>query len=423
MVELLPGSPEALSNLGAAYKAAGMAEQAVEHFRRAATARPGDVELLYNLGNGLIAAGRLEEAERLLRDVVAADPAHVRARTNLGVALNDQGRLDEAIETCRDVIALAPENADAHWNLSLALVMAGRYEEGWREYEWRRRIPDFAIRPIEGRGWDGSAYAGKTLLVHAEQGLGDSIQFARYLPEAARRGGSLVFVCQQPLKPLLGAARDGFDVRGDKESLPSFDVQAPLMSLPHLLGIAMPLWPEHGPYLHAQSERMDLWAERLHRESAMNVGICWQGRPDYKADKRRSVPLSALAPLADLDGVRLIGLQKGHGAEQLEEQAWRDRVLETGPEIDADGAFMDTAAIIAALDLVITSDTAMAHLAGALGARVWMLLAHVPDWRWGIDGTTTPWYPTMRLFRQKRPGDWVGVIAEVIEQLEALENA
>lgn len=425
MADLLPASPEAQSNLGAAYNAAGMADAAVTCFERAAEARPGNGEILYNLGNGLLAAGRLAEAERTLRLALETDPGHLRARTNLGVAQKEQGRLIEAIGTFGAVIRVAPDNADAHWNRALALIMAGRFDEGWREYEWRRRIAGFSMCPIEGSDWDGRAYPGRTLLVHAEQGLGDTIQFARYLPMAADPRGKLVFVCQQPLKALLaglGGIDGNFELCGSEERLPRFDIQAPLMSLPHLLNVGMPVWPVDGPYLQAEPERVKRWAERLGGADQFKIGICWQGRPGYKADRRRSIPLETYAPLAGIDGVRLISLQQGHGAGQLAAQGWRARVREPGPDMDADGAFLDSAAIIAALDLVITSDTAIAHLAGALGATTWLMLAHMPDWRWGAEGAQTPWYPAMRLFRQARPGDWAGVMSEITQQLGILKN-
>ena len=402
-----------------------MADAAVACFERAAEARPGNGEILYNLGNGLLAAGRLAEAERTLRLALDTDPGHLRARTNLGVAQKEQGRLDEAIETFGAVIREAPDSADAHWNRALALIMAGRFDEGWREYEWRRRIAGFSMCPIEGRDWDGRAYPGRTLLVHAEQGLGDTIQFARYLPMAADPGGKLVFVCQQPLKALLaglGGIDGKFELCGSEERLPPFDIQAPLMSLPHLLDLGQPVWPVDGPYLQAEPARMTRWAERLGGGDRLNIGICWQGRTGYKADRRRSIPLETFAPLADIDGVRLISLQKGHGAEQRRAPGWRARVREPGLDMDADGAFLDSAAIIRTLDLVITSDTAIAHLAGALGARTWLMLAHMPDWRWGREGTRSPWYPAMRLFRQARPGDWAGVMSDVTKQLGILKN-
>ncbi len=426
VTELLPASPEAQSNLGAAYNAAGRAEEAVACFERALSSRPGNAEFLFNLGNGLLAAGRLEEAETALGRAADADPRHLRALTNLGVARKELGRLDQAVDTFGNVIRLDPNCADAHWNLSLALIMAGHYRDGWREYEWRRRIPGFAMRNIEGPQWDGKAYAGKTLLIHAEQGLGDSIQFARYLPMAADSAGKLVFVCQQPVKALfegLGGFDGDFELRGSDERLPRFDMQAPLLSLPHLLDVPEPVWPVAGPYLRAQPERTARWRQRLGGADKFKVGICWQGRPDYKADRRRSVPLEEFAALAAMDGVHLVSLQKGHGAEQLEHRSWRDAVLQPGPEMDFDGAFLDSAAIVGALDLVITSDTAMAHLAGALGATTWLMLAHMPDWRWGTEGAGTPWYPATRLFRQRRPGDWAGVMAEITKQLGTLKNA
>ncbi len=413
MVELRPDSPEALSNLGTTCAKAGRADEALDHLRRAAALGPANAEVIYNLGNGLLSAGRFDDARDAFERTLVLSPHHVRARTNLGVAYKELGSLGDAERILRSALDLAPGDADAGWNLGLAQLMSGDWEAGWASYECRRGIADFAMRRLDRPAWDGAPLDGRTLLVHAEQGLGDTVQFARYLTLLA--DGKIRFWCQDPLAPLLASLADDITIVSDPP--PRTDVHAPLLSLPHLLGVSSPFVPKSGAYLTAEPERVARWSRDLD-DGAFNIGIAWQGRPDYAADARRSIPLGHFAPLAERPGVRLVSLQRGHGAEQLESIDWQ--VRELGPEFDGDGAFLDSAGVIAGLDLVITSDSAIAHVAGALGARVWLALAHVPDWRWGLTGETTPWYPKMRLFRQTRPGDWAGVFERINRSLDTL---
>lgn len=416
MVALLPNSPEALSNLGTTCAKAGLCDEAFVHLERATALDPGNAELHHNLGNGLIAAGRFEDAAEAFQRAVSISPNHVRARTNLGVACKELGRLEDAMRHFAAALEVAPGDVDAGWNLGLARLMAGDWRAGWEAYEGRRRIPGFAMRRLDRPAWDGAPLAGRSLLVHAEQGLGDTVQFARYLALLDGADGEVFFWCQDALAPLL--SRQAGTVGSVSDPPPRTDLHAPLLSLPHLLGVAPPLVPEPAAYLRAEPERVERWSALLDR-GALNVGIAWQGRPDYAADARRSIPLRHFAPIAARRNARLASLQLGHGAEQLGTVDWRDRIREFGPDFDGDGAFRDSAAVIAGLDLVITSDSAIAHLAGALGATVWLALAHVPDWRWGLRGETTPWYPTMRLFRQDRPGDWDGVFDRITAALGA----
>ncbi len=417
MVELRPTSPEALSNLGTTCAKAGRPQEALLHLLRAAALDPANPELLHNLGNGHLAAGNYEDARAAFERVTEISPGHVRGHTNLGVAYKELGRLGDAERCFRAALALAPDDADSGWNLALAHLMAGDWEAGWRAYEWRRRIPGFAVRRLDRPAWDGAPLDGRTLLVHAEQGLGDTIQFMRYLPRLAEENAGVSLWGQDALAPLLAGFSQHLAIV--TEPPPRTDLHAPLMSLPHLLGLASPLVPEPAAYLSAEQTRVARWSRFLEGEE-FNIGIAWQGRPGYAADARRSIAPRHFAPLAEREGVRLVSLQKAPGAEQLEALDWRDQVLDFGPELDNDGAFVDSAAVIAALDLVITSDTAIAHLAGALGARVWLALAHVPDWRWGLAGETSPWYPAMRLFRQDQPGDWPGVFAQIARALDEL---
>ncbi|MHA1113337.1 MAG: tetratricopeptide repeat protein, partial [Alphaproteobacteria bacterium] len=392
--------------------------EAIDCLARAVAIAPAQPELHYNLGNAFLAADLFGEAQGSFENCLRLAPDHSRARTNLGIAFKEQGRLDQARTCFSDVIARDPAFADAHWNRALARLAAGDYAAGWAGYEWRRKLPGFPVRKLAAPEWDGSALDGRTLLVHSEQGLGDTIQFARYMALIRRGGGTVRLEVPDILVPLLSGL-DGVDdlrAHGPGANGGDFDMQAPLMSLPGLIAPDPAETGAEAPYLRAAPDLVDLWGERLGPHAGLRVGLCWRGSPAYAADRRRSLPARHLAPLARIDGVRLISLHKpdGDGAA-----ASGLAMVEPGPDFDtAHGAFMDSAAIIAHLDLVVTSDTAIAHLAGALGAEVWVMLAKVPDWRWGLAGETTHWYPNMRLFRQPEAGDWTAVVERIAADLE-----
>lgn len=396
VVALAPDAAPAYANLGAALNAAGDHDAAIACYQRALARWPQQAELHYNLGGALAAARRFADAEAAYRAALDRNPDHLRAYVNLGAVLRDQGKLNEAIAALRVAVARAPADADAHWNLALALLTAGD-DAGWAEYEWRRRIPDFAMPRLPMPAWDGAPLAGRRLLVHAEQGLGDTLQFARY---AALIDGDAILACQKPLAPLLGAALAPLRVIALDEKI-RCDVQTSLLSLPHRLKCAAPT----APYLRPDPARVARWRERL-GAAGLRIGIAWQGNPAYPADWRRSAPLAAFAPLAALPNVRLISLQK-------DADSAAPFALTVFPDLDRDAAFADSAAIIASLDAVVATDSAIAHLAGALGARTCLALADVPDWRWGLAGEVTPWYGTMRLYRQPSPGDWGAVFAAI----------
>lgn len=415
--ELQPNSAELKSNLGLALKDAGKIDAALAELREAAALSPRHPEIQFNLGNVLLAAGLFEEAEAAFARTVDLDPAHARAWCNRGVALREQGRGVQAAAALWKALGLAPGWADAHWNLGLALLMDGKLGEGWREYEWRRRIPGFAMPQPTGPGWDGSALAGRTLLLRAEQGLGDAIQFARYARLARGSGGRVVLECPPSLVRLFrnSALCDAVIARGESVV---FDVEAPLMSGPHLIDPGLDAAPKLVPYLAAEPDLIERWRARLANGTGLKIGIGWQGNPAYRADRTRSIPLADFVPLARIPGVRLISLQKGFGAEQLAAVPPGVKIENFGAELDErTGAFVDTAAVIANLDLVIASDTACAHLAGALGKEVWLALAAAPDWRWGRGSGESPWYPTMRLFRQRLAGDWAEVFSRIADAL------
>jgi tetratricopeptide (TPR) repeat protein len=420
-VELDPSFAQGWSNLGLTYRAQGKLDDAAATLRKALTLSPGVADLHHNLGNTYLVAGKLAQAEASLAAAIEIDRGHVRARVDLATALKEQGKLDEAIEALERLIADHPDCADAHFNLALALLMKGDTRRGWVEYEWRRQVADIPIRRVAAPLWDGSPLAGRALLVHAEQGLGDTIQFVRYGRFLRERAGPgrVLFETHPPLARLLAGTAGFDDVVPRGQALPAFDVHLPLMSAPGLLHAAPLGVPEAVPYLAAEADRIAVWRERLGAVGRCRIGLAWQGNPSYRADHRRSIPLAALRPLAALAGVRLISLQHGAGTEQLRDgSAVGFAVEDLGAELDRDGAFVDTAAVVRCLDLVVCSDSALAHLAGGLGARVWVALAAVPDWRWGLTGETMPWYPTMRLFRQRCAGDWDEVFSRMARALE-----
>jgi Flp pilus assembly protein TadD len=420
-VRLRPDYGEAYNNLGLALPEAGKPEEAVVLLRQAVRLRPQAAEGPNNLGLALAELGRFAEAEAAYHEALRLNPRYAEAHANLGNAYKEQGRTQEALACYGLALALAPDAASARYNRSLALLQAGDYERGWAEYEWRWKRPTMPPRHAHKPRWDGKPLEGRTILLWCEQGLGDAIQFVRYAPLVKARGGSVVLECPPPLRPLFQACAGVDRLVAEGESLPDCDVQAPLLSLPGLLGTTLETVPAAVPYLAAEEARVEQWGRLLRQLPGFKVGIVWQGNPRFPWDRYRSFPLDCLAPpLAAVDGVRLVSLQKGPGVEQLNRLARRFDVAVLPEELDAAGPFQDTAAVMKGLDLVVTCDTAAAHLAGALGVPAWVALAAVADWRWLQKRADTPWYPTLRLFGQKELGNWAGVFQEMAAALESL---
>jgi hypothetical protein len=293
-------------------------------------------------------------------------------------------------------------------------LLKGDFQRGWAEYQWRWKTKQAPQRGFSQPLWDGQPLEGRTILLHAEQGLGDTIQFVRYAALVKRLGGTVVLECPKPLLPLLATFAGIDQLVGQGDELPAFATHAPLLSLPGILQTSLDTIPAAVPYLFAAPALKEHWREKLRAVHGYKIGINWQGQPGQGQWLARSIPLQQLATLAEIPGVRLVSLQKGAGREQLAEASGRFPLVDLGDEVDqAGGAFMDTAAIVMNLDLVITSDTALPHLAGSLGAAVWVALPLVPDWRWLLDRGDSPWYPTMRLFRQDQRGDWQGVFRRI----------
>ncbi|HRQ81266.1 MAG TPA: tetratricopeptide repeat protein [Azospirillaceae bacterium] len=359
----------------------------------------------------------LTAAAAAARRGLALEPAAVPCLVNLGNVLKERGEPAQAEKHYRRALATAPERPEIGLNLGMALLQQGRFAEGWRAYENRLRQADWPHRrDCPQPEWTGGALAGRTILIHAEQGLGDTLQFVRYLPHLRRRGARVIFEPQRSLAPLLKtlAGVDALVPRGDPP--PGFDVHAPLLSLPCRLGSPLPASADV-PYLTADPQRLATQRRRLADRPGFKIGVAWQGNPEGLADRGRSFPARLFAPLARSPGVRLHCLQRIHGLEQLAD--WPDDapLADADLPVDIDGAFVDTAAIICGLDLVITSDSALAHLAGAMGRPVWVVLQAAPEWRYQLGRTDSPWYPTMRLFRQSRPGDWESAFAAVAAAL------
>lgn len=454
-VRLKPDFADAQNNLGAVLVDQGRREEAEPCFRRAIALKPFFAEAHNNLGNLLRDARRHDEAIFQLREAVRQRPEFAEAHAGLAMALLDRGSLEEALDRCRravelrpdradsyvtlgfihselgqreaalaayqQALELEPDNADAHKNRSLIGLLEGKLAEGFAEYEWRWKCPELPERPFPQPLWGGSPLAGRTILLHAEQGLGDTIQFIRYAPLVRDRGGKVVVVCQPPLVSLLASCQGIERIVAQGEPLPAFDVHAPLASLPRIFGTTLENVPANIPYLAADERLAERWRQELASHGEFKVGIAWQGSPKYRWDAKRSLPLASFEPLARVPGVRLYSLQKGAGSEQLGGLAGRFDVVDLGKRLDeATGPFLDTAAVIKQLDLVITSDTSIPHLAGALGVPVWLALSFVPDWRWLVDRDDSPWYPSLRLFRQPSRGDWQSVFRRMAEELERL---
>jgi tetratricopeptide (TPR) repeat protein len=422
-VRLRPDYAEALNNLGLALTELGRPGEAAVLLRQAIRLRANFAEGHNNLGLALADLGRFDEAISHYEQSLRLKPDYADAHANLAGAYMSQGRLEEAIAGYDHALRLQPDSASGHWNRALALLLAGDHERGWAEYEWRWKRKSARPRPFRQPLWDGSSLEGRTILLWCEQGLGDAIQFVRYVYSAKHRGGRVVLECPGILMRLFANVPGVDQLMAEGAELPPFDVQAPLMSLPAILHTTLANGPADVPYVTADSELVAHWRSRLGALDGFKIGTTWQGNPHHKWDRHRSIPLARFAPLADVPGVRLISLQKGPGTEQLKACTNRIPITDFGDELDANGAFVDTAAIIRGLDLVITSDTAIAHLAGALGAPVWLALSTVVDWRWLQDREDTPWYPTMRLFRQRTLGDWESVFERMAAQVRrAIEH-
>jgi tetratricopeptide (TPR) repeat protein len=416
-LELRPDFAGALSNLGAVLQGQKRYQEAEQTYRQGLALDPDLPDLLVNLGSCLAVQGKAPEAIEILTRSVALNGASAPARYSLAAALHMERQEDAALAEYNAAIEIKPDYAEAYYNRSFVHLSRGDFAAGWRDYEWRLRCKDYKPRRFDVPQWDGSPLEGRTLLVHAEQGLGDTLHFARYLKLVQARGDAVYFQVPKVLIPLLKTS--GFTgIVGGGEPLPRFDLHVPLLSLPGLFNTTMENIPAKVPYLAADPKLLKTWRTRLRATPGLRIGIVWQGNPSYTFDQFRSVPLAQFEPLAQVNGVQLISLQKQAGVEQITTLAGRFTVIDLGDDLDTgSGPFMDTAAVMCNLDLVVTSDTAAAHLAGGLGVEVWVATSAAPEWRWMYDRADCPWYPTMRLFRQPRLGDWASVFRDMQSEL------
>jgi tetratricopeptide (TPR) repeat protein len=419
-LQFQPNRPSALVNLGNAWQAQGKLLDAVACFEQVVRSQPGFVEAHINLGNAYHALARVPDAIACYRTALRLRPEFAEGHHGLGNALQSQGHIAQAMDCYRQALRLMPDHADAHFGLGLALLRQGQWEQGWPEYHWRWRTRDFTVPPFPQPAWDGSDLTGRTIVIYAEQGLGDTIQFARYAPLIKERGGRVLLRCQVPLVRLLADLSGIAGIVPRDQPLPPCDCHASLLNLPMLFHTTPATVPAQVPYLTADVARRARWRAWLDEKPGRKIGVCWQGNPKHKEDAKRSLKIASLKPWAQVAGVRLVSLQVGDGDDRQAEEAKSSAMLDPGLVADQQGeTFMELAALMRELDLVISVDTALVHLAGALGVPTWVVLAYVPDWRWLMEREDTPWYPTLKLFRQSQLGDWETVITRIAKELRA----
>ena len=390
----------------------GSLDAALSAYEHAIRENPDYAEAYSNRGLVLRDLDRLEEALVAHEQAIRLKPDYAAAHSNRGTVLLDLGRLKDAMAACEHAIELKPDYAVAHYNLALLLLLAGDFNKGWREHEWRWEAMEIPAPGHEFHQpqWDGSPLTGKTILLSAEQGFGDVIQFIRYVRLLAKAGCRIIVKCQKELLQVLSDL-PGIDYLVNlADPTPDFDVYAPLMSLPCILGTTLETIPNDCPYLSSPGLSTDVRDQLGLTDTNKNIGIVWAGNPDHKNDRNRSVELEMFHPLLSVPGVNLFSLQVGDRVVDLEMNEDMREITNTSPFISS---FYDTASIIKHLDLIISVDTSVVHLAGALGIPTWVLLPYVPDWRWLLDREDSPWYPNMRLFRQPSRGDWKSVFKQI----------
>jgi Flp pilus assembly protein TadD len=412
----MPDDAELVFARATALNALGQHASACAAFAHALSLQPDHAPSWLNMGNAAADLDDLAAAETSYRTAIRLDPTLAEAHASLGYSLTMQGHVAEAIAACETAIRLRTDFAQAHWNLAIAALLGGDLSRGFLEYEWRKRHTRYRadFPDLPGRPWDGTDARGQTILVRAEQGFGDVIQFARFLPRIRDMGGSPVLLCAAPLVPLL-RSMPGIQVVAASDPLPDFDAWIDQISLCRVFGTTLGTIPDAGGYLSADPVRVQAWRDRLEggrqerapETPAGTIGIAFTGNPAHRGDRRRSIPLDLAMMLPQVPGIQFVDLQHGISAGLL-------GLPDLTPWMSD---YAETAALIANLDLVVTVDTSVAHLAGALGKPVWIMLPHAPDWRWLLGRADSPWYRSARLFRQPAVGDWSSVLREVVEGL------
>ncbi|WP_431857490.1 tetratricopeptide repeat protein [Azospirillum sp.] len=424
-IRLQPMGAAAHATLGDALYGQERLEEAVAAYRRAVALSPGFVHACVQLGSALLALGLAEESLAVCRAAVTLAPAPSAPHNNLGNALKALGRMEAAERAFAAAVSRAPRDPLIRLNHALALLTLARFDEGWEAYEARWRTGMVRPRPFTQPQWAGEPLEGRTILLHAEQGMGDTLHFVRYAPLVAARGGRVLLEVQRPLLRLMQGVPGAERVIAQGDPLPEFDVHAPLLGLPRAFATRLDGIPGAEPYLRADPAEVESWRARLPADG-LRVGLVWAGEARKgvphanRIDRQRSLALSQLAPLAGIPGVRFVSLQKGPPAEQLRDPPPGLDVLDL---MDGVGDFADTAALVANLDLVVGVDTSVIHLTGALAKPVWVLSRFDGCWRWLLGRDDSPWYPTLRLYRQDRPLDWTAAIERLAADLRAYATA
>ncbi|WP_421996302.1 tetratricopeptide repeat protein [Reyranella sp.] len=417
LLAVRPGHAELHNNLGVALRLAGKLDASVCHHRLSLAADPDNPALHSNLGNALRATGDLDEAVKHHFRSISLSPDYAEGFFNLALCLRDLDRLDEAVGCFGRALTLAPANRRARVELALALLMRGELAEGFAAYEARKRLPETPVPDFRQPAWDGGPVAGRRILLYPEQGLGDGLLFVRFARELKRRGATVIVLCQAPLKALLAGADYIDAVVAEGEKLPDFDLHASMVSLPHLCAADVAALACEGPYLGApQDGRITLGRVEGVR---LRIGICWAAMPGRPQDRQRSIPFARFLALAGDPELLLFSLQGGQPQKDIQQAGAGGVVHDVGRGIFD---FAEAATALSQLDLLISIDAPIAHLAAAMGLPTWVLSPAAADWRWRLGGDGAPWYPSVRLFRQDRPGDWDPVFARVRRELDRLKG-
>ena len=424
-LKLNPGYAKACNNLGNICKEQGDYATALHLYQKALSLEADNPDFHFNLGLLYHLQDNLDHALDCYRNAVELEPRGAEAHLNIGKIRHEQQAFDQALVSYDKAVRINPAYAEAHFNRSVTLLTTGQLPQGFQAYEWRFKCAEwqsvYPHRPDAPR-WRGASFAGRRLLVFSEQGIGDTLQFMRYLPGVKARGGEVILETFPELLTLLKDCQ-GVDrlvsMSRRERTAENYDLQVPLMSLAAVFKTNLENIPAEVPYIHADPLKAQFWSRKIGM-TGLRVGLVWAGKPDHKNDRRRSIPLEQLIPLLQQPGVQFIGLQKGPAASTVDRLAHHLRFRNLGDSLED---FSDTAAAIECLDLVVAVDTAVAHLAGAMGKAVWLLLPYTPDWRWLLDRSDSPWYPTMRLFRQPDPDNWPATVQTLCQALRALREA
>ncbi|MBF0194732.1 MAG: tetratricopeptide repeat protein [Magnetococcales bacterium] len=413
-ISIKPDFKKAYLNIGNTLKEQGKFDEAIARYKKIISITPDYAIAHSNIGIILQEQGKVDEAVARYKKAISIKPDYAEAHSNFGNTLQEQGKLDEAIARYKKAISIKPDLAEAHNNLGVSLLLSGDFENGWVEYEWWRKCKDNIPISLSKPLWDGTSLEGKTILLHCDQGLGDNLQFVRYTELIKKKGATVALLCPQPLQAIFKTVNSIDCLITNSSLIPPHDYQASLLSLPMIFRTTLESIPNKVPYLHTDQKLVDKYANLMANLEGFKVGIVWSGNPKFKNNKNRSIGADFMAKLLDVQGCIFISLQKEAKDDELKIFSKRSNFLDLSDHLED---FAETAAVMANLDLVISSDTSVIHLAGAIGKPAWALLMFNPDWRWLLKKDDSPWYPTLRLFRQPAPRKWKIVIEGVVNKL------